>query len=649
MPYCWMGTDLEVDLSCGTIEKRAGDAGLVRDYLTGKGAGAKILWDRVTPEVDALSPDNLFIISSGILTGTVIPGAGHSTVTYKSPITGIYCISNLGGFFGPELKRAGYDTLVVSGKSPTPVYLWINGDHVEIRDASHLWGKDPEETRQLVRQEVKNSRAQVICIGLAGENRVYNATVEHGTGDCAGRGGTGMVMGDKNLKAIAVYGTKDIQMADRGRLFDLSEIILKKLSGNRSVIVENSAATYYRTGIRWGDFCNFSGERGPELEAQIRDMKRKASDYMQQHRSREIGCFNCALRCKHEYRNPDSGYTFLKCAPYYPAICTQVFDPAFSVQFYQICNKYGLDIYAAGNMVAFAIDLYQRGILTKEDTDGMHLEWRNPEVALALIEKIAKREGIGDVLADGTYRAARRIGKGAEERAITVKKMDVYMSGLMHRHHIAFMVAHNDKADLMKLEGSTFSVIMHLPQEAREAYVREGWFAYPKELEKYLIEGTDETHTPPAEAVCQFKAHDLEQFALADATGICVYYMHFWMYPAISRALLAELLTAATGMDIDEAEATRIARRIVNLVRAYNVREGLRRKDDIDSIPKHVFERNPPAPEVKLDRDVWNKLTDRFYEIRGWDKEGIPTRQTLTESGLDYVIEDLERRGIRAS
>ncbi len=646
MSYGWMGTDLEVNLSRGTIEKRQSDPELVENYLAGKGTNVKLLWDRVPPEVSAFSSDNLLIIGAGILTGTAVPGANQTCITYKSPVTDILCYSNMGGFFASEIKRAGYDTIVIHGKSPTPVYLWIHNDQLEIRDASHLWGKGTGETQRVLRKELRNEKIQIICIGPAGENKVYHASIEHGNGSSASRGGAGAIMGDKNLKAVVVYGTKDIPVADASRLFKLSERILNRSRGNRTEIIEHPAGAYVRFGLRWADFRNFSGVVSPELQEEIQAMGRKARNYMFGKRTRETACFNCAMRCKHAYLNPDGEYTYLKCALYYPMVATQILDVDFTMRFISLCEKYGMDYKAAGHSIALAIDLYERGILTKKDTDGMHLEWQNAEVAFSLVEKMAFREGIGDVLANGTFRAARQIGNGAENFAFHIKKLDMPRFRIYHRHHLALIAAMSDKGCITKLEGETYSHILPRSTEEKEAYLKEGWFAYPQEFEKYLWAGLDATGNPDSEVVCQFKAQDMEQFSLADATGVCAWWLQFLAYPTMNRAQLAEVISCVTGMDVTEVGLTKIARRIINLVRAYNVREGIRRKDDYESVPKHAFERTPPSPEVKLSPAVFNKLIDRFYEIRGWDSDGIPTKETLAESGLDYVRQELERRGI---
>jgi len=245
MRYGWTGINLEVDLSQGSIEKEETDSGLDETYLGGKGTNARILWDRVPPDIEPFSPDNLLIFGTGVLTGTLVPSANRAIITFKSPVTGMHSHSAMGGFWGAELKRAGYDTIIIRGKAATPVYLWVNDDKVELRDASHLWGKGTHETQRLIREELANDNVQTVCIGPAGENKVYAASIEHSIGVSASRAGVGAIMGDKNLKAIVVYGTKDVNIAKPAELVELCDQILSRTDRVREVL-ENYATSINR-------------------------------------------------------------------------------------------------------------------------------------------------------------------------------------------------------------------------------------------------------------------------------------------------------------------------------------------------------------------------------------------------------------------
>ena len=659
MNYSWAGTVIEVDLSRGIIERRQNTPESVADYLAGKGTNAKLLWDRVPPETDAFSRENLLLVGAGLLTGTMVPGANRICITYKSPVTGLHCFSSMGGFWGAELKHAGYDTIIISGKSPTPVFLWINNDHVELRDAGHLWGKGTHKTQMIIRDEMKIDKAQIMCIGPAGENKVYHASIEHAVGASASRGGAGAVAGDKNLKAIAVYGTQDIGVANPSKLIDLCEHMLSRTGMVRTKIFEQSAFTIIQFLLRIGAYGNFSRIISPKIQQQILDMGLRAQDFIEKKRAREVGCYNCMLRCKHLYRTSNGEYTCMKCADWYtPMVATQVLDPEFAVQYTYLCEQYGLDIITTANCIAFAIDLYQKGILTKTDTDGMHLEWGNSDITFSLVEKIARREGIGDVLANGNYRAAKQIGKGSEEYAIHTKKLDARLVDGFYRAHICLIDAINEKGDPSKLDNTIYSGIFPLSREEKEAYLRDGWFPYPKEFNQYLLADVDYSGAD-YNADAQMTAYDTDQYTLADVTGICYYWMMFWRYPVVdSRDLVARLISAATGIEIGDVEATKITQRIANLIRGYNVRDGLRRKDDW--VPKMVFERpvqpkekfirgfyEPNAPQrQQIDSQFLDKRISAFYNLRGWDNDGIPTKETLKKYDLDYIRQDLQQRKI---
>lgn len=646
MLYGWTGATLEVDLSRGSIEKRQGDRAVYESYLGGKGTNAREFWDRVGPEVDPFSPENPLIIGAGVLTGTMVPAANRAALTFRSPQTKLHHYSSIGGFWPPELKHAGYDTLVISGRSSAPVYLWINDDQVEIRDASHLWGKGTHETKRRIREELRSQHAQVICIGPAGENKVYGASVEDGTGSSASRSGPGALMGDKKLKAIAVRGTKDIYVAKPSRLAELSQFILDRTEALRKYIEDFSQdLNMYEMYIAYfGNLNQTVAEVHPDLQQAIATAPQQCQDLIDARRVREMSCYNCAVRCKAAFRRPDGGVSFCKCQSWWTFMFNcKLLDYDFALKSYYLCEQYGLDSVSASRYVAFAIDLYEKDILTEKDTDGMHLEWANPEVAFSLIEKIARREGLGDVLADGVYEAARRIGNGAEEHAHLSKKMEqIIAAASFFVPYGALILGISDKGDATRNMGNFGG--LYWPEGRQEEYANSEYCLYPKEYEKYLLTEFDYAGDRP-EPSCQLAAYDEESFCITDLTGICNFWSAFFPnQPIHTRALKADLISSITGIDIDEDELTRIARRVINLVRACNIRLGLERKDD--SIPKLFFERTPFPPLQKLDPDKFDRHIDRFYEIRGWTREGIPTRKTLEELDLAYVSDGLERGGV---
>lgn len=644
----WTGTNLEIDLSEGTIEKRESHVKIREAYLGGKGTNARLFWERVTPEVAPYSPENLLIIGTGVLTGTIVPSANRAAITFKSPQTGLHMYSAIGGFWPAEIKQAGYDTIIIRGKAPAPVYLWINDNRVELRDASHIWGKSLHATKRIIREELKNKRVQIVSIGPAGEKKVFGATIEDGTGASGSRGGIGAVFGDKKLKAIAVYGTKDVNIAKPSRLNELCEHILTRTGPLREWFEDfpNALNRFEMLSGFFGNLNQTYRESPAEFRQELKESAKKCQELIKRSRTREVACYNCGLRCKQAFPHPKGGYSFIKCQSWWAfMVSCKIVDYDFAIQCYNLCEEYGMDSVSVARYIAFAIELYEKGILTREDTDGIHLEWGNREVVLALLEKIALRQGIGDILASGVYQASRQIGKGAEEYAHHCKKLELIpASSSVFAPYFALTLAISDKADATRNMSYPTQDIWFLPKNEREEYIKSGYFVYPKEYENYLLAEFDRTGDD-YEGSCQMAVYDEETFTFTDLTGLCNFWSVFFPYPPISsRSLLAEVVSATTGMEVDEADVTQIARRVINLLRAYNLRSGLTRKDD--TVPKMFFQKTPSPPWLKLDADKFNKCLDRFYELRGWNREGIPNRETLENLDLDFVKQELERRGI---
>jgi aldehyde:ferredoxin oxidoreductase len=674
MPCGWAKYDLEVDLSKGKIERQEIDPGLYEAYLGSKGTNAKILWDRVSPETDPFSPDNLLIFGAGVLAGTIVPGANRGTFTFKSPVNGFLAYSAIGGYFAPELKYAGYNSIVISGKSPSPVYLWIHNDTVELRDAGHLWGKDTQETQILIREET-HEKAQVVCIGQAGENRVHFASIEHGLGVSASRRGGGAVMGDKKLKAIAVYGTKDLTIARPARLYELCEQILGRI-GPWQKRWDANPGFEIDLHLPSGAYGHYRDTVSPETLQAIQNRREIGKAYeTETPLVRRVSCHNCVLHCRRVYLCSDGRYCGMKCESYAtPMITAQIFESGFANEFYNLCEKYGMDYFAPANLIPLAITLYEKGILTREDTDGMHLEFGNPDVFPKLMKKIACREGIGDILADGVYRAVRRIGRGAEKYDVSIKKLETRNEFRFYNIGHALGGAVYDHIDSDRARGLVISSET-MPREERENYLKSDFWGHRSNMAEHFLKGC-EPGGMDLETRVQTMSYSDEYWNIVDALGICAWWAgRFDMPPPITGpALFADLLSSATGMDMDEAGLTGIAKRMVNLVRSYNVREGLKRRDD--TVPEFYFEKPPPAhfsrktpndsgrqtvmnqfgtiaqqTEIRqpLDRDLLNRHIERWYEVKGWDRDGIPTGETLTESGLEEVRQDLERRGLLKS
>ncbi len=652
MADSWMGTTLEIDLTSGAIERKETNPELSRTYLGGKGTNAKIFWDRVPPEVDAFSPDNLLIISPGVLVGTMVPSANRGVITFKSPQLGMHYHSTLGGFWPAAIKHAGYHSIIIRGKSPTPVYLWINDDKVELRDAAHLWGKGTYETRKAIAEELDNSEVEVACIGPAGESRCYAASIEASFAASASRGGPGAIMGDKNLKAIAVYGTSDVNIARPLQLTELCEQILDRSGPHKEMMDRDEFAKGVGYGLTrlagyYGNLNEMYRDLSPDSQfrQEIDALKEGIKDWTDK-ADTAASCYGCGIRCRLGFALPGGGHHYVKCGSWCQfKIAFKIIDFDFDMECGRLCQDYGFDVLSVTRCMAFAIDLYERGILTKQDTDGMHLEWENKEVVFSLMEKISRREGIGDKLANGVYEAARQIGRGAEDFAHHTKKMEYYGEATaFFSPYGALLQAVSDKVDSTRNQSAALYGTFDYSLKERQEFVESPYWIYPKEYKKdFLAEGG--LDSADYERVCQFIAYDDELYTILDMTGICSFWASFLGDPPInSRALMADLVASVTGMDTSEAELTAIARRTLNLTRALHVRSGVSRKDD--TVSKLFFQGTSALPKRKLDPDVFNKWLDRYYELRGWNSDGIPTNETLQGLGLDDVWQELERRGI---
>ncbi len=633
MRYAETGFNLEVDLSEGKIRKEESDPKLTELHLGGQGTADKILWDRVPGDVEPFSPDNLLIFSSGLLDATPVPGANRTIVNTFSPMTNLHAHSVMGGFFAPEMKYAGYDKIVIAGKASDLVYLWINNDKVEIRDAAHLRGKGCHETAELIRKELKQERAQVAAIGIAGENRVYLASIDGSCGSAAR--GPGPVMGDKRLKAIAIRGTKDIHIARPAELFEACQQLTKELASNPKVgdwMATDEDDSFHHDNFAWGNArVRRRGFWNKELEERWRKLK-------YDHMDRQRGCYNCPKQCHNVIYWPGRRRFSYKCygKDTYHMAAFQELD--FSYDILGVAQEYGVDSYSTPQVMAFALELLEAGILTDKDFPGMPADVRGR--FFYLLEKIVHRDGIGDILANGVYHAARQIGNGAEAYDHnTVKRFEQLPIKLKKLNPPYFlMIATGEKMSITQIEGS-FPQDPLPTREEREKFVKD-WIACPDDKFKRWFMEWEKREVLPMEASCAITDWNEAMHYIDDAIGLCGFVSafrgqfggrtgyHVWNIP--------QLITLATGLDFDKEKLWKVFQRNRNLVRALNVRRGMRRKDEA-----------PPADHwAQRDHEYEQRLLDTYYQFKGWNKEGIPTRETLAGLGLDYVGQELVQRGI---
>ncbi|MGC8817351.1 MAG: aldehyde ferredoxin oxidoreductase family protein [Candidatus Hadarchaeum sp.] len=630
----YAGKIIRVNLTEGVVTKQPLDAKLAEDFLGGAGFITKILWDEVGPETAPLSPKNRLIFAVGPLCGTGWPVSCRFEVGAKSPLTGIYGDSSCCGHWGPELKFAGYDAIVFEGRASKPVYLWINNSSVKIMDASDLWGKTTGETEEMIRKDLGEHRIQVASCGPAGENLVRYASIISQR-RAAARCGLGAVMGSKNLKAVAVKGTNDVKTENPGAFYEFMEkiievykkdfYILDRIKFGTPILVElmNEIARWPVKNFQTGVFP-FAKEIGGE---------RIRSEY----RIKDRGGFGCWATCEKPVRVKNQPYagTYAKQPEYetLSALGARLWIKNLDAIIYanELCDELGLDTISTGGTISWSMECYEKGILTKQDTDGIELNWGNHEALLNLIPKIARREGFGAILAEGSYRAAQLIGRGSEKYLMTVKKMEIpAQDGRAQKSMGLAQAVASRGADHLKAFPLLDEVGREEPIKARfgEEYLPE--MAQPLSPKYKAYEVKD------GEELCVL----CDSLSLCKSSGTCL--------PLYTGQIyfedMAKILRLATGMKVTGNDLRRAGERIVNLQRAFNIREGLNKKDD--TLPDRFTK--TPAPEgvnkghvVELD-----KMLEEYYYLRGWDQRtGLIPRKKLAELGLDYVADELEKLG----
>ncbi len=633
-----MARTATVDLTSGRVTQYETPPGLLRDYLGGRGLGARLLYDLVGPEVDPLAPENYLIFTAGPFAGTPWPTSARLHVTFKSPLTGSYGYANTGGHIVSQLRHAGYDALLVTGRAPQPSVLSVVDDEISVIPAPELWGLQTGAVHDALlgpagaspRHSGRTREGCVACIGPAGENLVKIAAIINDRGRAAARGGPGAVMGSKNLKALHIVATR--RPATDPEFRTVARATVDKLRGDPHL-----------DGLRrWGtlvlmDGKNIGGDQ-PAMNHQfaqvpfINQVNARAFDrYVEGHR----GCYGCPIKCSRDSRVASGPYSVEVEGPEYETtnalgpMCW-VSDPEAILYANHLCNEYGLDTISTGATIAFALELRQRDLI--QDEGDLRLEWGSPAVVHGLIERIALRRGIGDVLAEGTRRAAQIIGKGADRYAMQVKGLELPRQE--PRFAKGFGLGHatsNRGAD--HLYGLPAIDLAGAWDVARRLF--------PAEIVPGLMDPTDE----------RYKADMVvygEHFcAVTDSLGICKFStIEEWsLFPQdLASGVAALWARPITGDDL-----LLIGERIVNLERLYNVRQGLSRSDDrlpqrftTEPAPLYEYEENPETGEMIRSAEPirhgllqdFDAMLDRYYDLRGWSRDGVPAAETLSRLGL---------------
>ncbi len=618
--FGFVGKILRVNLSSGRISEEELKESDGRKYLGARGLASKILFEENEKGINPFHPNNKLIFMTGPLSGTPVPGSGRHIVVTKSAMTEGYGEANSGGFFGPMMKFAGFDGIIFEGAAPKPVYLWAHDQKYEIREASHLKGKTTMDTLGSVREEIGEKRASVASIGPGSENLVRFGCIVNDLSDASGRNGVGAVMASKNLKAVAVHGKRQVPIASKEKFSSLARELHAK------VVKECKGMTDYGTAGRaaafseWGMLPTKNFQMG-SFEGVLKISGETMTDTIL---TGKRTCYACPVQCKRIVRVKEGEFAGdFDDGPEYETIASLgsllLNEDLSSIAYGNyLCNANSIDTISTGAVIAFAMECYENGLLTKKDTGGLELKWGDPHVIIQLIEMIVKRQGIGDLLAEGAMRAAKKIGKGSERFAMQVKGLEMGMHEPRGKKSIGLNFATANR-------GAVHNEGAHDPSFAAGTKMPE--IGLDKKFDRLSLEWKAELAK---------KTQDL--WSSINALILC----RFPMEPSASPTTITDLVNLVaytTGWDYTVEEFMQTGERIYNLGRLYNVREGMSRKDD--TLPERFADpmpgNNPTSGQSLNARDL-NKMLDEYYELRGWDKEaGIPTDSKVEELGLGWT------------
>jgi aldehyde:ferredoxin oxidoreductase len=611
--YGWSGTILRVDLTRGKITKEPLNHEWARDYIGGRGLGAKYLYEEMDPTVDPLGPDNKLIFATGPLTGTNASCGARYMVITKGALTNAITTSNSGGHWGPELKFAGYDMVILEGRADRPCYLWIYDEDVEIRSADHLWGKNVWETEDFIREEMGIPDTIVACIGPAGEKLVKFACIMNDKHRAAGRSGVGAVMGSKNLKAIAVRGTKGVRIADPEAFMKTMWASKAKLQA--SPVTGTGLATYGTAGL-----VNVINEHGawPTNNHQLSQLhgadKLSGETLTETRLVANKACFACTIACGRVSKLPEdaAGKFMVTTKPYNWRIAAEgpefeniwalgadcgVNDLDAVIKANFLCNDLGMDPISMGATLASAMELYEKGHVTQEQT-GIPLTFGSGEALVAMVEKTAFREGFGEELAEGSKRLCKKFGAPQFFMGVKGQEFPAYDSRAIQGMGLGYATSNRGACHLKSYTVST-EILGH-----------------PTKMDPRTTEGKAEVTKLMQDAT-----------AAIDAMGLCL----FLTFGNDLEDMLPQL-SAATGIPYTLESLVTVGERIWNLERIWNHKAGFSGKDD--TLPKRILEEGIPSGPTKGQVNRLHEMLPEYYDLRGWTPDGKPTDQKLTELDL---------------
>lgn len=607
------------------------DEPVYKNYLGGRGLGAYYLFRELAPKTDPLGPDNVIIFATSVITGIPVAGMSRCSIVSKSPLTGGFGEAEAGGFFGSELKAAGFDALIVEGRSTSPVYVFVHDGEVEFKDASAMWGMTTKEAQTEIRKQLNERLARIALIGPSGETLARYACVLNDLKFAHGRGGLGAVMGSKKLKAVAVRGDKRPELKDAEAIQKIAKwmaahwkefpgAVTRSTYGTADAVMPLETAGILPTrNFHGGSFVRAKDVSGETMAATIL--------------SRTDGCYACQLRCKREVTaaepyetEPEYGGPEYETIVAFGPLC-EVADLGAISKANELCNAYGLDTISTGNAIAFAIECFENGIITKRDTGGIELRYGSADTVLRLVDMIAHRQGIGGVLAEGVKRASEKIGKGSDRFALHTKGKEIPMHDPRGKTGVGLGYA-------VSPSGADHMQAAHDPV-----------FRRPTKFMDMLgiTAGVDPHDLGPEKVRLFFYAH--LWWGLLDCLGACKFVFVPHNAGVLDPRHLVEMVNASTGWETSLWSLMKASERALNLARAFNVREGFTASDD--TLPERFFEEIQfgSSKGAKLEREQFNRALQLYYEMMGWNRStGVPTAAKLHELDLGWIAQEINAR-----
>jgi aldehyde:ferredoxin oxidoreductase len=658
MSYLYGGKILWIDLTSGSVTTQSTQdyAGL---YIGGRGISARIMYENVGAATDPLGPENVIAFGTGPLSGTLFPGCSRTDVMSKSPVTNLLGNANIGGDWAAELKYAGYDHVVLTGRAERPVYVSIRNEKVELRDAAGLWGRTTYDTHRAIHEELDDPEVKVLCIGPAGENQVTFATVHSNVGNAAARTGMGAVLGSKNVKALAVRGTKGVAVADPKAFFAACMEAHDTVKGAdyyeevATIGVVNAEYAYVLSGIEAGG----DGHEGaPDFDPQG---KTDYHAFWKKHGHKRTGCMGCPVHCMENYSVPEIGSTVLSCE-LYTQLTWEVRNDDMLLWYGLIrqCQEMGIDNTSMALTIQWLMELHDKGIIDAGMTDGVPMEWGSREAIAGILDSTIRRTGFGDVVARGMKATAeyfdalipeeRRGGTSTYHYAMQVNNNPMYgINPRMNSMALSYSIGRRSDCiqdlDMHQFDTLTAPIYPGWSEEDRQAAV-EHEHHLAKELTGKEDAGDPESYEGKAQIV-----HDMGiTTGIPDMAGSCKWHTK-WLFLDLTPEHYAKALTAGLGRTVTADDLRRASLRLRNVERALECTMGRRREND--TIPEKEFgkpvSRGLWKGKLGIDPQKFEGMKDEYYTLRGWDLEtGVPTAATLHEYGLDDIAHDLDERGI---